>query len=84
MAKGKKTFQVEEVKSKFNDMLKNGTQSKEERYGLISALEMILKDSGNYNGFMYLSERDVPKDELPGIRENNDFTNTDETRRKYF
>ena len=84
MAKGRKTIEVEAVKNKLNDMLKNGTQSKDERYGLISAIQTILMDSGNYNGFKYLDESEVPKDELPGIRPNQDFTNTDETRRKYF
>ena len=82
--KGRKTLNVEDFKNRCNDMLKHSEPTMiEMRHGIIFALEEALRMTGNYQGFKYLCKRDVPSG-IPGIRENNDFTNTDETRRMYF
>ena len=37
------------------------------RQGLINSLEYVLHASGNYYGFRYLFQAEVPTGELPGI-----------------
>jgi len=62
------------------------TASTDRRMGVISMVERILSDSDNYNGYRYLDNNEVEGD-LPGIREgnrDNQFDNTDDTRRHYF
>lgn len=92
----KKTISVQAIKDDINKALKNSDYlTPDYRQGLISCVENVLHSTGNYNGFRYLTEDEVPKGEQPGI--NYDimtdlpfedigmrFSNTDETRRYYF
>lgn len=94
----RKTINIESVRVLVNQMLRDSHQSdhlcdKSDisfREGAISVLEEILHDSGNYRGFRYLTEDEVFKDCLPGVRRGEDlsyeekFNNTDETRRYYY
>jgi hypothetical protein len=85
----KKTVGVQIVKNAVNSMLKYSECSSDIRTGQILVLERILNDTGNYQGFKYLSESEVPTGKLPGIRLNVDqssdlkFQETDSTRREY-
>lgn len=58
------------------------------RKGLMNTLEMVLHETGNYKGFRYLGLDEVPKGHLPGIKRNHrdepDWTDTDNTRVRYF
>ena len=86
---GRKTFEVADIRKVANDVLRTSSNgSKDYRYGVLAMIERILMDSGNYHGFMYLSEKDLPEGALPGIRSDvpniEQFDFTDETRRKYF
>lgn len=83
----RKSIKVEHVKNKINFSLAVSVSSQDTRQGLIWALETILSDTDNYNGFRYLTQDEVPGNELPGIvwvDGKPDFSNTDETRRFYF
>ena len=94
----RKTIKVDEFKNYVNDILKNGFGSAEERRGAMFALEHVLFQSGNYRGYRYLRETEVPVGQKAGIhyvvKESNQysttytvneasFDNTDETRREY-
>ena len=95
----RKTIEVEKVKDMANRALvasmrwsnEDGKYVAVDRYwrqGVMLVVEQVLMESDNYKGFGYLSEDDVPKGELPGIRLNNQipdrFENTDNTRVRYF
>jgi len=82
--RARKTIKVQEVKDRLNDFLANSSKELiSERKGVISSLEIILFDSGNYSGYKFLTKNEV-KDGFPGIRENNGFIDVDCTRRFYF
>ena len=85
--KTRKTIEVQTIKDKANEYFKNSFDTPQERQAVILFLEDILRETGNYNGFQYLESREVPKNELPGIREFDgekwNFENTDRTRVKY-
>jgi len=62
------------------------------RWGAILTLEQALHATGNYNGFRYLTNKELPEHIRPGVRYGADgnilstearFHNTDETRRQY-
>lgn len=56
------------------------------RQGMQLFLENILLSTGTYRGFVYLSERDVPPNNLPGRYddfESYHLHEADETRRRY-
>lgn len=95
MARSKKTVQVLEFTVEINQILRNSTCSPEQRSGFIGALEMILMKSGNYRGFRYLTDSEVPAGHLPGINISpidgqhlesmeSRFKDTDYTRVSYF
>ena len=80
----KKTVNVQEIKDELNSILANSDASLVDfREGILTSLESILLRSNNYQGFKYLSAREV-SDGKPGIREDNNFYDTDPTRRRYF
>lgn len=85
--KTRKTIEVKAIKDKANEYFKNSFDTMEQREAVIYFLENILRDTGNYNGFQYLSVDECPLNELPGIRdfdgEKWNFENTDRTRIKY-
>jgi len=90
----RKTFEVEAVLDHVNNMLKTNYWSKETRIGMFLVLENILHNTGNYNGFRYLSNLEVGDGMLPGVRFDEEtrliltyperFENTDDTRREYY
>lgn len=71
---GRKTFNVTDFQDYVNGVLANSTTSPDGRQGLMNALEHVLFASGNYKGFKYLWQRDVPSGELPGIHINETGT----------
>jgi hypothetical protein len=71
----RKTINVEFLKDKANTLLANPNLIMEEKLGIITMIEIILLQSDNYNGFMYLNLVDGCAPRL----------GTDEwTERKYF
>lgn len=91
---GRKTFQVEELREFANNILSmESFYNSDMRSGVIEMIERVLHKSGNYNGFRYLTNKELSSDELPGVRVGADggvltpkerFENTDGTRRHYF
>jgi hypothetical protein len=82
-----KTFRVEELRGLVNYSLANSVEEQtQEMAGMIAILEQVLHDSGNYHGFTYLEQREVPPNCIPGIRPEQDdkFENTNQFRRKYY
>ena len=90
----RKTIAVAEMTRRVNEMLVHGYSSREERHGMIQVLENMLFATGNYRGYRYLSKREVPAGELPGINldtagnplsdQLERFRNTDGTRVEYY
>jgi hypothetical protein len=64
----RKTINVDELRDKTNEMLAKSTCSPDVRQGTIDILEYVLHETGNYKGFRYLTEREVPDMHLPGVR----------------
>lgn len=85
--KGRKTVSVEKMINKINTTLKFSIDSPEQRKGVMQIAETMLLASGNYNGYRYLTEDEVPIGELPGERvsgpQTDRFENTDSTRVEY-
>jgi len=85
----RKTLNVEQFKNKCNQILAESDKNVNEmRVGVIVALEEALRMTGNYQGFQYLEKRQV-RDGRPGIRSydkshEENFKDTDDTRRRYF
>ena len=50
----RKTFKVSEFKDYVNSKLVLDHLSDDEKYGLLTALNYMLHETGNYNGFMYV------------------------------
>jgi len=90
----RKTFEVEALKEHVNNMLKTNYWSKEQRIGMYLVLENVLHNTGNYNGFRYISNLEVGDGMLPGVRFDEEtrlileyperFKDTDDTRRQYY
>ena len=93
----RKTFDGEKLKVEINRKNRESTCEAKVREGWNSMLEDILFQTGNYNGFGFLTPDKVPSGHKPGIKEdrgpfplaignkNEDaFKDTDETRRVYF
>ena len=62
-----KTMNVDTYRIKINNMIRMSTCSKDVRQGMISAIEVMLYATGNYRGFRYLEQTEVPEGHLPGI-----------------
>jgi hypothetical protein len=63
----KKTFNVNEYRTMVNETLAKSTCSADMRQGMITMLEEILHQTGNYRGFKYLMQCDIPVGQKPGI-----------------
>lgn len=50
----RKTINVDLVRGKVNDLLSNSNILMEEKLGIITMIEYVLHETGNYKGFMYL------------------------------
>lgn len=83
---GRKTIDVQKMKEYANEVLQSSTWSPEFRFGIITMVERILMDSGNYRGFRYLDSAELPENVLPGIVTitEGEYSFPDETRRRYF
>lgn len=83
--KKRKTIDVAGIVRHANFYLANPGTSHDERLGVIMLLEACLNRAGQYKGFHYLSDKEVPG--IPGIWSDRDestrFDGTDHTRRKY-
>jgi hypothetical protein len=66
MAK-RKTFDVQEFKTSINRMLAGSVISPEGRKSMMIVLEDVLMQTGNYKGYRYLGENEVPFGHPPGI-----------------
>lgn len=84
----RKTMEVKTLIQYINDRLQTSQDSeKENRKELMRLAEVVLFETGNYCGFSYLSEEDVPSGYTVGIRYQDgvpDFEETDFTRIKYY
>jgi len=90
----KKTIPVERVKELVNAYLTNmpvnigdGRMEEGVRLGAASLLEMILHETGNYQGYRYLKQDEVPKGAKPGIITDpvsGEHTFPDDSRRRYY
>ena len=83
----RKTVAVADLREWVNFQLGTSTSSPSFRMGLQSVIEQVLHGTGNYRGFRYLIESEVPSGEKPGIRaidSSDKFWNTDNTRVYYF
>jgi len=87
----RKTVNVADLIVDVNYTLSQSTCSPDVRQGAINVLEYVLHATGNYRGFRYLTAKEVPADQLPGINYGVDdadyearFANTDKTRVQYF
>ena len=95
----RKTVNVDFIVTVVNSMLANGIDTPELesiRMGAIILLECVLHETGNYKGFRYLIDEEVPQGR-PGVRYEDGpngfrvpcqdiqkrFENCDETRRQY-
>lgn len=83
-----KTFRVITLLNKINERNRESTCNPDVREGMNSILEDILHSTGNYEGFSYLDQREVPSGHLPGIifdeSEERNHQFPDDTRRTYF
>jgi hypothetical protein len=92
MKHGRKTIEVEKVKKLVNKMLLNSRDdNRSGRATLQTLIETILFDTGNYNGFNYLTPHDMARSEngtTYGIDYGKDcdhwFDDTDHTRVFYY
>jgi hypothetical protein len=89
----RKTINVTDLIETINTSIAISTCSAETRQGMMNVLEGVLHSTGNYRGFRYLTQDEVPVGEKPGINcfksetENtyeSRFLNTDRTRVQYF
>lgn len=64
----RKTVKVVELVKEANLMLRNSTCEPEVRQGVINFLEHFLHETGSYKGVAYLTEKEVPEGQKPGIR----------------
>jgi hypothetical protein len=86
----RKTYPVEKLRVKVNEMILNSPDERvHSRESLGILLEIVLFDTGNYNGFRWLSENDMLTSThgiQPGIRLENQedrFYQTDNSRKRY-
>jgi hypothetical protein len=90
--KSRKTIHVEDIVKSLNWQLANEHQEHNGgRAHMMTFVEDILHKTGNYRGFRYLEQHEVPVNCKPGIRHpvvpgNDDkrFWDTDPTRVKYY
>ena len=71
MAKAKKAFDVAEFKDSINATLASYSEKEASHdfiQGLRAALEGVLKSTGNYRGYDFLNQEEVPAGERPGCR----------------
>ena len=83
----KKTFKVDDLREMVNHSLSNSSNDQLHQLdGMIAILEQVLHETGNYHGFRYLEQREVPDDCFPGIKHEQEdkFQLTNGLRRHYY
>ena len=88
----RKTFNVDDFRQKANISLFTSPPDEAScRTAVIVMLESVLMETGNYKGYRYLGQDELPAGSLPGINKpleelsiEERFANTDTTRRYYF
>lgn len=88
----RKTIDLATMIQKVNERNKLSTCAPDVRRGWNDLLETLLLESGQYDGFSYLSRSEVPPGQAPGVlverltsnyTVEERFTGCDETRRHY-
>lgn len=83
----RKTVSVDVIKAQCNLILRTSEMSAAYRQGIAEVVSSILMDTGNYRGFRYLHQGEVPAGHEPGINPSDDyderFAGTDPTRIQY-
>ena len=71
MPRAKKTVDVQAIKDKLNDLLRNSRGNdpyiKGVRQGYITIVEEILMATGNYKGYRYLTAGEMNYGDEPGV-----------------
>ena len=89
---GRKTLNVKALVAYGNQMLRDSVTDQGHRRGIQTMVEQVLMESGNYKGFRYLKQDEVPEGHVPGIYMDVDgkmlpdterFEGTDRTRVEY-
>lgn len=84
----RKTFEVESLKSMVNEMIARSHDdcggSVEYRESAASILSSVLMQTGNYKGFRYLTEKEVPSGQKFGINDDLSFGGCDKSRVCFF
>lgn len=95
MTRKSKTISVEKIVKSVNSVLASSLHSREFRFGQMMLVENILHSTGNWRGYRFLLQSEVPSGELPGMVVNGTVENTpidirfapgqiDTTRIQYF
>jgi hypothetical protein len=86
MAK-RKTVDIRKIVQIANGILSQRGGTAESRYTVITMLDSILLEAGQYKGYRYLTPMEVHPEDEPGIFPSRDadkmFSGTDCTRRAY-
>lgn len=78
------TVRISDLVNDVNERNSKSTCTPEMRRGWNLLLEGILHNADNYHGYRFLSQREVPEGELPGIAgTEGKYTFPDDTRRHY-
>jgi len=83
----RKTFDVSEFKDYVNSRLVLDYLSDDEKYGLFTALDHVLHETGNYKGFGYVYKDDVRPcfpDKVGADACNPAWDKSHDVRRKYY
>ena len=83
----RKTFNVSEFRDYVNSKLVLDYLSDAEKYGLLSALDHVLHETGNYKGFGYVYKDDVRPcfpDKVGAEASNPAWNMSRDVRRKYY
>jgi len=89
---GRKTLNVKALVAYGNQMLRDSVTDQGHRRGIQTMVEQVLMESGNYKGFRYLKQDEVPQGHVPGIHMDTDgkmlpyperFEGTDTSRVEY-
>lgn len=85
--KARKTIRIETLRKLTNSMSRHSTCKPEIRKGYQALLNQALHETGNYNGFRYLTRSDVGEGVAPGINDvasdasmQDKFEDTDSSR----
>lgn len=81
----RKTVPLDRILEEGNRFLASAYGDRQFRLGVICMLETALLAGQRYKGFGYLSAKEVPPGELPGIKNNGTsiVSFPDDTRRRY-